>query len=188
MFTFVSCGDSISEFKLQNSFYIKLQDSVHINTQDCLYFSSDSSLYQLFMYYTNVEMGNKILIDSVEFSPYKSMIYSYKLQDNDSYIVLWETEYEFYPQIYAYYITTEEEIIKIGELLISLPCQSCDNFEYPIENIKILKNKKNIEFSFLKDVNYKPKEGSVWQLYKAGALKCIYNTETNNLIHTTIHN
>lgn len=184
---FVSCGHTRSEFKLQNSFQIRLQNPVHINTKDCFYFSMDSSLYQLFMYYTNAELEKKKLIDSVEFSPYKSMLYSFKSHIFNSYIVLWETEYEFYPLIYAYYIT-EGEIIKIGELLISLPCQSCESFEYPIKSIKIIQNGNEIEISFLEDVNYKPKNSTVWQLYKAGVLKCIFNTETNDLRYITSSN
>jgi hypothetical protein len=181
MLAFVSCGrHSNSEFKLQNSFQIKLQNQICINTKDCFYFNTDSSLYQLFMYYSNAEWEKKKLIDTVDFSPYKSKIHSFQSLNNESYVVLWETEYEIYPLIYAYYIT-EGEIVKIGELLISLPCQSCESFEYPIKDIRILQNGKEIEISFLKDVNYKPKNSIDWQLYKAGVLKCIFNTETNEL-------
>lgn len=181
MLVFFSCGGySNSEFKLQNSFEIKLQNQICINTKDCFYFSTDSSLYQLFMYYSNAEWENKKLIDTVDFSPYKSKIYSFQSLNKESYVVLWETEYEIYPIIYAYYIT-EGKIVKIGELIISLPCQSCESLEYPIKDIRILQNGKYIEISFLKDVNFKPKNSTDWQLYKAGVLKCIFNTETNEL-------
>lgn len=181
MLALVSCGGhSYSDFKLRNSFQVKLQNQICIDTKDCFYFSADSSLYQLFMYYSNAEWEKKKLIDTVEFSPYKSKLHSFQSLNNKSYVVLWETEYEFYPLIYAYYIT-EGKIVKIGELLISLPCQSCESFEYPIKDIRILQKGKEIEISFLKDVNYKPKNSTDWQLYKAGVLKCLFNTETNNL-------
>ena len=181
MLVFFSCGGySNSEFKMQNSFEIKLQNQICINTKDCFYFSADSSLYQLFMYYSNAEWETKKLIDTVDFSPYKSKIYSFQSLNKESYVVLWETEYEIHPIIYAYYIT-EGKIVKIGELIISLPCQSCESLEYPIKDIRILQNGKYIEISFLKDVNFKPKNSTDWQLYKAGVLKCIFNTETNEL-------
>lgn len=182
---FVSCGGhSNSEFKLHNSFHIKLQNQVCINTKDCFYFSADSSLYHLFMYYSNAEWRQKILVDTVDFSPYKSKIHNFQSLSNESYVVFWETEYEFFPFIYAYYITNGK-IVKIGELLISLPCQSCESYEYPIKDIRILQNGKEIEISFLKDVNYKSRNSTDWQLYKAGVLKCIFNTETNELKYIT---
>lgn len=187
LFAFVSCGQSNSEFKLQNSFQIKLQNPVCINTKDCFYFSTDSSLYHLIMYYSNAEWEKKKLIDTVDFSPYKSMVHSFKSQKNDSYIVLWETEYEYYPLIHAYYIT-EGKLVKIGELTISSPCQSCESFEYPIKDMRILQKGKEIEISFLEDVNYKPKNTTDWQLYKAGELKCLFNTETIKLRYISSSN
>lgn len=89
------------------------------------------------MYYSNTELGNAKLIDTVDFSSYKSMIHCFKSQNDDSYIVLWETEYEYYPLIYAYYVI-DGKIVNIGELLISLPCQSCESFEYPIKRRRAL--------------------------------------------------
>ena len=65
MLTFISCEHSSSEFKLQNSFQIKLQNPVRINVNDWFYFSADSNLYQLFMYYSNTELGNAKLIDTI---------------------------------------------------------------------------------------------------------------------------
>lgn len=187
MLTFISCEHSSSEFKLQNSFQIKLQNPVRINVNDWFYFSADSNLYQLFMYYSNTELGNAKLIDTVDFSSYKSMIHSFKSQNDDSYIVLWETEYEYYPLIYAYYVI-DGKIVNIGELLISLPCQSCESFEYPIKDIRILQNENEIEISFLADVNYKLMKSTDWQLYKAGVLKFLFNTETNKLRYITSSN
>ncbi len=176
---FVSCVQIYSIFYLQNSFIISLKDSICVNEKNCFCFISDSSASYLEMYYV-AENNSKKLIDSVEYTPYKSMIHLFKLQKENVYVVLWETEYEIFPLIYAYYIT-EREIVKIGELLISLPCQSCESFDYPIKDIRILKNGIDIEISFSKDVNYKPKDSTEWQLFEAGALKYIFNTETNEL-------
>ena len=162
----VSCGHDYSEFKLQNSVQIKQQNQVCINIKECFYFSADSSLNQLFMYYSKAEGGKMKLIDSVDFSPYKSTIHSFPSQNKDSYIVLWETEYEYEPLIYAYYITRGTNI-KMGELSISLACQSCESVLYPMEDIRIIKEGEEIEFSFLKDVYYRAGSGAVRQLYKA---------------------
>lgn len=182
LFPFVSCGQTNSEFKLQNSFLVNLQNSVCINTKDCFCFSSDSNLYHLIMYYSTAKCEKKKLIDTVDFSPYKSMVHSFKSQKNNTYVVLWETEYEYYPIIQAYYIT-EEKLVKIGELEISLPCQSCESFEYPIKNIRITKKKEDIEISFLKEVNYRRKGEVEWKLFKPGTLKYRFNTISKEFKH-----
>jgi hypothetical protein len=178
--SFFSCKQSNSKFKLQHSFQVGPQKSICISTKDCFCFSADSNLYHLIMYYSNVKCENKKLIDSVEFSPYKSTLHSFKSQNGSSFIILWETEYEYYPLIQAYYITGGK-LVKIGKLDISLPCQSCESFEYPIKDIQILQKGKDFEFSFLENVNYKPEDNTDWQLYKSGSLKIIFNTETNEL-------
>jgi len=181
---FVSCGQSNPEFKLQNSFLINPQKSVCINTKDCFCFSADSSLHHLIMYYSNTECEKKKLIDTVDFSPYKSTLHCFQSQNDDAYVVLWETEYEYYPLINAYFIA-EGKLVKIGALPISLPCQSCESFEYPIKKIQVLQKGKEIEISFLEDVNFKPKNAAGWQLYKAGVLKFLFNTETNGFRYIT---
>jgi len=172
---FASCGQTNSAFKLQNSSSVDLKVPICITKNDCFCFSSDSNLYYLMMYYSDAKCENKKLIDSVEFSPYNSTIHSLKSQKNNSYVVLWETKYEYIPVIQAYYIA-EGKLVRMGELEVSLPCQSCESFEYPIKDIQILQKKQEIEISFLKDVNYKEKDSSEWKLSKAGVLKYYFNT------------
>lgn len=173
LFPFVSCAQTNSEFDLQDSFLINLKGTICINEKDCLYFSNDSSFSYLEMYYV-AEDKSKNLIDSVEFSPYKSRLYSFKSQEKNTYVILWETEYEYFPVIIAYYFA-EQKIEVIGELKISLPCQSCESFAYPIKDIHILKRKDEIEISFLKNVNYKEKGFRQLKEYRPGALKFYFN-------------
>lgn len=172
---FKSCGQVHTEFKLQNSFPINLKEAVCINEKDCFCFSSDSSVSYLMMYYPDAKCEHKKVIESVDFSPYKSTIHSFKSQKKNAYVVLWETEYEYFPAIMAYYIA-EGKFVRMGELEISLPCQSCESFEFPIKDIQIRQEKDEIEISFLKDVNYKEKDSNEWKLSKAGALKYYFNT------------
>ncbi len=170
----VSCGQSNLEFELLNSFPINLKEPVCINTRDCFYFSSDSNLYYLVMSYSDVQCEKKKLIDSVDFSPYSSKIHVFKLQKNNTYVVLWETEYEYLSILIAYYLEAGR-IFRMGELEISLPCQSCESMEYPIKDIRIQEKKNEIEISFLKEVNYKEKNSSQWNTYKPGVLKFHFN-------------
>ena len=175
-----SCGQTNFMFKLEKSYPVSLDKAVCISVTDCFCLSSYSNIYNLMIYYSDEECETKRLIDTVEFSPYNSTIHSFKSKKNNSYVVLLETEYEYIPLIQAYYIT-EGKLAKIGELKISLPCQSCESFEYPIKEIQILQENEEIEISFLKDVNYKDKDSSEWKLSKAGALKYSFNTVSGEL-------
>lgn len=170
---FVSCGQTNSEFKLQDSFLIKQNEPICINEKNCFYFTCDSGFSYLKMYYITGDEHKK-LIDSVEFSPYKSRIHSFKSQKDNSYVILWETEYEYFPVIIAYYVS-EDELVKIGQLEISLPCVSCESFEYPIKDIQVFKKNEEIEISFLKDVRYKAKDTEQWKEYKSESLKFYFN-------------
>jgi len=170
---FFSCGQTHSRFNLQKSFLINLKESICIKENNCFYFSNDSSISYLEMYYV-AENKSKMLIDSVEFSPYKSRIHSFKSQKENVYVVLWETEYEYFPVIIAYYVA-EGKLVRMGELKISLPCQYCESFEYPIKDIQMLQEKDKIEISFLKNVNYKKIDTLQWKEYKPGTLKFYFN-------------
>lgn len=183
---FVSCGQVHTKFKLENSYPVSLKNAVCISATDCFCFSSDSNLYYLMMYYSNAKCENQKLVDTVEFSPYKSTVHSFKSQKNNSYVVLWETEYEYISVIKAYYIA-EGRLAEMGELKISLPCQSCESLDYPIKDIQILHKKEEIEISFLKDVNYKEKDSDEWKLFKAGALKYHFNTVSNEFKKSVTH-
>ena len=125
-------------------------------------------VFYLMMYYPDAKCEKKKLVDTVEFSPYESKIHSFKSQKNNTYVVLWEIEYEYFPVILAYYIV-EGKLVRIGELEISLPCQSCESFEYPIKDIKY-------------------KENNEWKLFKTGDLKYRFNIETKELKHITLQN
>ncbi|HEX4887222.1 MAG TPA: hypothetical protein VFV37_04165 [Luteibaculaceae bacterium] len=184
---FVSCGQANQEFNLQNSFQVNLQNSVCITNNDCFCFSSDSSLFHLIMHYSDAKCKKKKLIDTVEFSPYESRLHTFKSEKNTSYVILWETEYEYIPVILAYYVAGGN-IVKISELEISLPCQSCESLDYPIKDIRVVQEKNEIEISFLKDVNYRSEGNNEWKLHKAGTLKYRFNTETNELRHITLSN
>lgn len=185
LFPFASCGQINQEFKLQNSFPINLKTPVCISKDDCFCFSSDSSLFYLIMNYSDAKCEKKKLVDSVEFSSYKSMVHGFKSQKDNSYVVLWETEYEYYPEVFAYYVVGKS-IIKVGELPISLPCQTCESFEFPVQDVQIIQDKDELEISFLKDVNQRNSGNNEWKLYKAGLLKYRFNTETRKLQTITI--
>lgn len=170
---FVSCGQTNAKFNFQNSFLINLKEDICINERNCFCFISNSSVSYLEMYYFAEDKPEK-LIDSVEFSPYKSRIHSFKSQKKNAYVILWETEYEYFPVINAYYVA-EGKLARIGQLGISLPCKSCESFEYPIKDIQILQKNEEIEISFLKDVNYKEKDSQQWKEYKQGTLTFYFN-------------
>jgi hypothetical protein len=125
------------------------------------------------MYYAAVN-ESKEFIDSVEFSPYKSRIYSFESQKESVYVVLWEIKYEYFPILIAYYVA-DGKLVRMGELNISLPCQSCEGFEYPIKDIQIIEKKDRIEISFLKSVNYREIDTQQWKEYKQGTLMFYFN-------------
>ena len=177
LLSFTSCGQTVFEFKLLNSFPVKINNPVCIDKESCFCFSSDSNLYYLVMHYSDKECEVKQLVDSVEFSPYKSAMHSFKAPKTNSYVILWETQYEYYPIILAYHIE-QGTITKMGEIDIALPCQSCESFEYPVKDIRIIQKKDDIEISFLKDASHKEKGNSEWKLFKAGTLKYYYNSTT----------
>ncbi|MBP9186417.1 MAG: hypothetical protein KBG11_04935 [Bacteroidia bacterium] len=178
----VSCRQTNQEFTLQNSSLVDLKVPICISKQNCFGFSGDSTLSYLKLYLTNTTGEIIMLLDSVEFSPYKSTLHSFKSQKSNSWVILWETEYEYIPVIKAYYFAPEK-LAKIGELEIALPCDSCESLDYPINDIVIFKKDKEIEISFRSDVNYKANGSNNWTSFKTGTFKYLFNTETNELIH-----
>lgn len=172
-------GQSTFKFKFQNSYQISNLKSINIITKK-FFLLSDNNLNYFSLHYYSSRDRKKKLIDRVEFSPYASTLYSYKLKDNNSYIIFWETEYEYYPIVKVYYIINDR-LHKIGELMISLPCKTCESFEYPLKKVKVLKKGNEIQISFLEDVNCKLKESSKWKFFKKGAVTYLYNTKTDSL-------
>jgi hypothetical protein len=168
---FMSCTQT-SPFTFQPGTLVDFEQAICIAKDNCLYFDSDSNLFYMRLYYSD---KRKPPIDSVEFSPYKSAIYSFKSQKNNSYIVLWETEYEYAPTIKIYYIANRN-LLQIGDLPICSACQSYESFEYPIKDIQIVQNNAEIEFSFLTDVAARDNDSEDWKIYEAGKLKYCFNT------------
>jgi hypothetical protein len=148
---FISCINTNSEFKFQDSFLVSVGDSICINDKDCFFCISDDNLFYTTMYYSHEKSENKRKVDAVEFILYSSTLYNFKLQKNNSCVVLWKIEREFTPIFNAYYIY-EGELMKIGEFEIYMPCKSCDIFDYSIQDIQIFQRDEEIEFSFFKDI------------------------------------
>jgi hypothetical protein len=169
VFIFISCTNTGSLFRFQQANPVGL-GKICIDKNFCVYFNADSDLDYLFM----VD-SDKSVVDSVEYSPYKSTLYSFKSQEDSAYIVFGETEYEYFPVLKAYYVIGSR-IVKIGELKISLPCQDCESFEYPVNKIQIQRHKNIVEFFFLEDVNFRNDDSEDWTFCKAGSLKYFYNT------------
>lgn len=142
-----------------NNFSFKTDDYLDYLIMECSSFKSEPN-------------DLKVVIDTVDYSPYNSKLYSF-ISNNKEFVVLWVTEYEYYPLIIAYYLK-EGSLSKIGSLEISRPDSLNESFEYPIKCIRVSKLGDNIEFSFLKDVNYKINDNE-WKLYKAGLITYRYN-------------
>ena len=171
---FISCININSEFELQESFSVSLENSICINAKDCFFCVSDSSLFYETMYYSQGGSENNQKIDAVEFIHYSSTLYSFKSQKSSSYVVLWKIEREFTPIFNAYYIN-EGKLMKIGELGIYMPCDTCDTFDYSIQDIRIFQRDKEIMLSFLKDIYYMDKSTNIWTLYDTETLKLSFN-------------
>ena len=175
LFSFVSCSELDSKFEIQNSFSLNNESDICISTEDCFSCISDSNLFYKIMHYSyGGSEEKKQIVDTVEFTPYFSTLHSFKSQKNNSYVVLWKIESEFIPIFNAYYIK-DGVLMKLGEFKVYLPCESCDVFDYSIENIQIRQRNKEIEFLFLKDLYYMDRNIDAWTLYKARALMLHFN-------------
>jgi hypothetical protein len=172
----ITCAHTNSYFRLEQAISTNFKKEICIAENVCFSFNADTDFINLLMYYS---AERKTAVDSVEYSPYKSTIYIFKSRNDSSYIVLWETEYEYVPILKAYYIA-EGNLFTLGELNISLPCQFCESFEYPIKDIQIVQNQEEIEFSFLSNVACRDNDEEEWQIYKAGCLKYCFNIVNKN--------
>lgn len=175
-----SCGESKVEFILRNSFDANLQSPVCLNSGDSFLLTADSSLFHLYLFFKSAHNKASTPIDTIDTSPYGSTLHIFESQKGDSFIVLWETESEYSPHVYAYYVK-EGQCIKIGELKALLPCQSCESYDFPIREMRIIQEGKNIEISFLKEVYFKSENSADWQLYKAGTGHYLFNTKSTEL-------
>jgi hypothetical protein len=102
----------------------------------------------------------------------------FKAQRNDSYFILWETLYEYYPAILAYYVS-DGKLTKVGEMNISLPCDSCEKLEYPLSEVEIVQINQKIVISFLREVNYRENDSEDWVVFSSGTLKYYFNIANN---------
>ena len=169
-------GQTKQNLKLSKSKVVSIVNPISLGSDNYFSFRTDDNYQYLMMQYSNLRCEQNIpktTVDTIDYSPYKSKLYSYVSEDRKEYVILWVTEYEYYPDIIAYYLK-EHQLFKIGRLEISRPCPSCESFEYPIESIIVIKINDNIEFSFSKDVNFKLND-TEWKLYKPGLLKYQYN-------------
>ncbi len=175
-----SSGQDNQQFKLQNSYSIEVNSSICITKNDCYCFNTDSNANFLYMFSSNMKCDKKKNIERIEFSPYKSNIHIYELKQNASHIILWETEYEYFPLILAYYLLNGK-LIKMGEIAISLPCEYCEYLRYPLNEVNIKQYNKEIIISFLKDVNFLKDDNTEWNFCKAGDIQYIFNIDTKKL-------
>ena len=178
----ISCGRTGSEFEFQDSFQVNSGETICINTNDCFHFGADSSFCYSIMSYS---YENKRTVDTLDYTIYGATLNSFKSQEDSSYVVLLKIEREFHPTYNLYYIK-DEKLIKIGELEIFTPCETCDTFDYSIEDIRIFRRDKEIEFDFSKDANYLDTEEGNWNLYKAGTLKLSFNIVAGSLKKVSI--
>jgi len=172
LFSFISCDATDSEFRFQNSFPVG-KDSNCISAKDCFSLDNDSNFFYTMCYSHN--NGNKQSIDTVNDTDllYGSTLNSFKLQENNSYVILWKIKHEFTPSFNAYYVRNGK-IIKIGEWGMFTPCETCDIQDYSIEDVLIYQRNGKIEFLFSKDVEYIDYGEDIyrnnWVSYKAGTL------------------
>jgi hypothetical protein len=136
---------------------LRLSESKEINSGDVfrlnanMYFSlrSDTSANYLTLHCTCKNIDKTI--DTIEFSPYPSKLYSFVSNDKKRFVVFWTTDYEYFPSTIAYYVTGDS-LFQIGQLDVFRPCSSCESFEFPVDYIMINTTDKNINIYFLKDI------------------------------------
>jgi len=180
---FISCCQIDSEFLLQKSFSLE-QGNYCVTNNDCFSFSRDTNTwnYCLTMFYSFNKNGEKYKIDCVDIED-KPTFNFFKSQQNDSYIILLKSDFEYSPIFHLYYLNCGK-IIKIGEWGISEPYKEGLDmkyrtyFDYYIEDFKILRKNEKIEFSFSKDmvfVDYSKGKNDDWGVFKAGELVVSFN-------------
>lgn len=150
---------------------------LHLDSSKYFTFRKDKSISSLIMNYTCKNEGK--VIDTVEFSPYSSKLCKFVSDDKKRFVVLWITNYEYYPYALAYYITGDS-LFKMGNLNVLKPCSSCESFEFPIEDVGMKLSCKNIDIFFLKDVLYK-EDDMEQKLYKPKSLQYQYNIHRKEL-------
>jgi len=187
---FISCCQTSSEYKLQNSILVEWGKNC-ISEIGCFYLTLDSTLvfddddiydyyYTLYYSYRNI---NKQVVATGDWIglAYGSTLSGFKSEKENSYVVIWKVDGEFLPLFYVYYIKNDR-IMKIGEWGIIEPCDNCDTGDYLVEEIRIHQRDEKLEFSFLKEMSfvvYKDLSKSLiyddWGSFKAGGLIISFN-------------
>jgi len=182
---FISYCQTDNEFKLQNVSQLDWGNFC-ISKVDCFDLSFDPVFFDYCILYYSHGSEKKQMVDTV-FSQmlYGSSLSSFKSEKDNSYIVLWKIEGEFAPSFYIYYIK-DGKLLKIGEWGINEPCDTCDDLDYSVKDIRIFKKNDEIEFTFLKDTNFMVfNELSLdyddWGLFKAGKLVVSFNIVDGSL-------
>lgn len=167
-FNFFACKNS--EFLLKESKEINYNETITLNFNRSILIKSDTNLFKLKLFYNK----NNLVIDEIDFSPYNSVLHIFYSNNNNEQIILWETEYELYWNVNAYFLSNNE-IQKAGNFLISLSNKEEDFLKYSIRDIKINKNKEIIVFSFLKDVNIFNEDTNSYKSFKGKKINYTYN-------------
>jgi len=181
---FISYCQTNTEFKLQNSFPVGWGKNC-ISKIDCFYLSLDSALvfddddiydyyYTLYYSYGNENMQQIVTGDWSDLG-YSLTLHSFKSEKGNSYIVFWKKEFEFSPVFDVYYIINGM-VLKIGEwgVAISRIVHNCEFCDYSVEDIRITQKNNEIEFSFLKEMQFtvinEEYDYDDWGTFKAGEL------------------
>lgn len=170
------------DFRLKKSVEVNLNKTIYLNSDNSLTFKTDKRQFYSIMNYSNsrFRQNSKQSIDSVDLTPYVSRVHCFNSEINkDEIVVVWESEFENKSYISVYYLK-DNQLMKIGELKISLSCPTCEYFGYPIKSINIQKDKNNIEFSFLEDLEYWI-SGDREIFFKAGTFKYQFDISQKKL-------
>ena len=192
---FISFCQADSEFVFKDSISVDWGKNC-ISKMDCFFLNLDSTLLfndeDIYEYYYTLyylcENGNKQTMATGYWEDlgYNVTLYSFQSEKNKSYVVLWKFEFEYNPYFNAYYIHNGK-ILKIGEWGIAVPyteynCEYCD---YSVEDIRIYQRDNEIEFSFLKNMNFIDTSVDInnydWISYKAGELVLSFNILNESL-------
>ena len=152
----ISYCQTDTEFKLQKSIKFDWGDNKCITENNCFSLVLDTSDFRLTMFYSDEKFGTKQVVETkIDYLSYGSTLNSFKNKKDNSYVVLWKIDDEHYPFFYIYYIK-DGKLMKIGEWVIYEPPGEIlpDRLDYSVKNIRIYKINDEIEFSFLKDVEF----------------------------------
>lgn len=180
--SWIACSSqSTKNYNLESSKEIKANEPILINKENRILFKTDENLFYMNLYIQNLGNKGNFLnkFDSVEFTPYKSYVHLFKCNSNESYVMFWETHYEQIPYTIVYYFH-KDKILRIGEFEIAKACNTCEHYEFPVEDIEIKFKTDKLEFIFTKGIYYKlgkPDE----KHFKPNSLKYIFNLATQNL-------